>query len=154
MWLFLTSAGMPQKQHFSKAFLTDFMKEAGTRKLERPGIELFSFCSSDMNMTFIFGLITGFLTLPTAYVTGNPVECVIHPDLWNKSKIWDPMGVGQFYEDQYEEEYVGYPITEVSFIVCTGSVTKPPCNTSFDTYEYKSTRWDLLMTSCGYYFTC
>ena len=24
------------------------------------------------------------------------------------------MGVGQFYEDQYEEEYVGYPITSVS----------------------------------------
>lgn len=47
-------------------------------------------------------------------MTGNPVECVIHPDLWNKSKIWDPMGVGQFYEDQYEEEYVGYPITSVS----------------------------------------
>ena len=58
--------------------------------------------------------LSGFLTLPTAYVTGNPVECVIHPDLWNKSKIWDPMGAGQFYEDQYEEEYVGYPITEVS----------------------------------------
>ena len=58
----------------------------------------------------------GFLTLPTAYVTGNPVECVIHPELWNKTKIWDPLGVGQaeIFEDQYEEEYLGYPITSVS----------------------------------------
>ena len=31
----------------------------------------------------IFGC-SGFLTLPTAYVTGNPVECVVHPTLWNK----------------------------------------------------------------------
>ena len=47
-------------------------------------------------------------------MTGNPVECVIHPEIWNKSKIWDPQGVGQIYEDQYEEEYVGYPIESVS----------------------------------------
>ena len=52
--------------------------------------------------------------MPTAYVTGNPVECVIHPEIWNKSKIWDPQAVGQIYEDQYEEEYVGYPIESVS----------------------------------------
>ncbi len=24
-------------------------------------------------------MCSGFLTLPTAYVTGNPVECVVHP---------------------------------------------------------------------------
>ena len=38
--------------------------------------------------------LLGFLTLPTAYVTGNPVECVVHPDLWNKTQIWDPLGIG------------------------------------------------------------
>ena len=56
----------------------------------------------------------GFLTLPTAYVTGNPVECVLHPSLWNKSHVWDPLGVGQVYTDQYEEDNVGHPITTVS----------------------------------------
>ena len=56
--------------------------------------------------------------MPTAYVTGNPVECVVHPDLWNKTDIWDPLGVGRtnIFEDQYEEEYVGYPIETVSRI--------------------------------------
>ena len=56
--------------------------------------------------------------MPTAYVTGNPVECVVHPDLWNKTDIWDPLGVGRtnIFEDQYEEEYVGYPIETVSKI--------------------------------------
>ena len=39
-------------------------------------------------------ILLGFLTLPTAYVTGNPVECVVHPDLWNKTQIWDPLGIG------------------------------------------------------------
>ena len=57
--------------------------------------------------------------MPTAYVTGNPVECVIHPEIWNKSKIWDPQAVGQIYEDQYEEEYVGYPIESVSTTLST-----------------------------------
>lgn len=52
--------------------------------------------------------------MPTAYVTGNPVECVVHPELWNKSQIWDPLGVGHIYQDQYEEEYIGYPIGSVS----------------------------------------
>ncbi|CAB4058638.1 LRRC8 [Lepeophtheirus salmonis] len=60
----------------------------------------------------------GFLTLPTAYVTGNPVECVLHPDIWNKSKIFDPMRVKQidFYDDndEYNEENSGYPINTVS----------------------------------------
>ena len=56
---------------------------------------------------------SGFLTLPTAYVTGNPVECVLHPSLWNKSHIWDPLGVGQVYTDQYEEDNVGHPVTTV-----------------------------------------
>ena len=62
-----------------------------------------------------FLLFSGFLTLPTAYVTGNPVECVVHPDLWNKTDIWDPLGVGKtnVFEDQYEEEYIGYPIETV-----------------------------------------
>ncbi len=58
-------------------------------------------------------MFPGFLTLPTAYVTGNPVECVVHPELWNKSQIWDPLGVGHIYQDQYEEEYIGYPIGSV-----------------------------------------
>jgi hypothetical protein len=63
-----------------------------------------------------FYFIAGFLTLPTAYVTGNPVECVLHPRLWNKTKFWDPLGVGhitQEREDEYEEENVGYPIGAV-----------------------------------------
>lgn len=30
-----------------------------------------------LNICFLFS--KGFLTLPTAYVTGNPVECVLHP---------------------------------------------------------------------------
>ena len=49
-------------------------------------------------------------------MTGNPVECVVHPDLWNKTGIWDPLAVGRanIFEDQYEEEYVGYPIETVS----------------------------------------
>ena len=67
-----------------------------------------------MNFSIVLYFFAGFLTLPTAYVTGNPVECVIHPEIWNKSKIWDPQAVGQIYEDQYEEEYVGYPIESVS----------------------------------------
>ena len=56
----------------------------------------------------------GFLTLPTAYVTGNPVECVLHPRLWNTTEIWDPLGVGQMYHDEYEEENIGYQIGTVS----------------------------------------
>merc|ERR1719188_966036 len=55
----------------------------------------------------------GFLTLPTAYVTGNPVECVLHPRLWNTTEIWDPLGVGQIYQDEYEEENIGYQIGTV-----------------------------------------
>ena len=57
--------------------------------------------------------LLGFLTLPTAYVTGNPVECVLHPELWNQSHIWDPLGVGQIYKDQYEEENIGYSVGSV-----------------------------------------
>ena len=61
-----------------------------------------------------FLLLQGFLTLPTAYVTGNPVECVLHPRLWNTTEIWDPLGVGQMYHDEYEEENIGYQIGTVS----------------------------------------
>ena len=62
----------------------------------------------------LYSYFLGFLTLPTAYVTGNPVECVLHPNLWNKSHVWDPLGVGQVYTDQYEEDNVGHPVTTVS----------------------------------------
>jgi len=61
----------------------------------------------------------GFLTLPTAYVTGNPVECVVHPNLWNRTVIWDPLGIGlvdrrgQSLDDEYMEENYGAPITQV-----------------------------------------
>ena len=66
-----------------------------------------------------FHSFAGFLTLPTAYVTGNPVECVVHPAIWNRSKLWDPQGVGRIsqnvvFEDQFEEENVGYPLGSVS----------------------------------------
>ena len=63
---------------------------------------------------FTLFLFSGFLTLPTAYVTGNPVECVLHPRLWNKTEFWDPLGVGHIYQDEYEEENVGYPVGAVS----------------------------------------
>lgn len=61
----------------------------------------------------------GFLTLPTAYVTGNPVECVVHPALWNKSKLWDPLGIGlvdrkgQSLDDEYMEDNYGAPLNMV-----------------------------------------
>ena len=58
--------------------------------------------------------IPGFLTLPTAYVTGNPVECVLHPRLWNTTSLWDPLGVGHIYQDEYEEDNVGYQLGTVS----------------------------------------
>ena len=44
---------------------------------------------------------------------GSQVECVLHPTLWNKSHVWDPLGVGQVYTDQYEEDNVGHPVTTV-----------------------------------------
>ncbi len=47
-------------------------------------------------------------------MTGNPVECVLHPRLWNKTEFWDPLGVGHIYQDEYEEENVGYPVGAVS----------------------------------------
>ena len=75
---------------------------------------ILKFLNWKWNFSIVLYFFAGFLTLPTAYVTGNPVECVIHPEIWNKSKIWDPQAVGQIYEDQYEEEYVGYPIESVS----------------------------------------
>ena len=70
-------------------------------------------------------LIPGFLTLPTAYVTGNPVECVLHPSLWNDSGVWDAVGVGQMPigssigndnddDAEFVEENIGYPVTSVS----------------------------------------
>ena len=69
-------------------------------------------------------LIPGFLTLPTAYVTGNPVECVLHPSLWNDSGVWDAVGVGQMPigssigndnddDAEFVEENIGYPVSSV-----------------------------------------
>ena len=55
-------------------------------------------------------------------MTGNPVECVIHPDLWNKSTLWDPLGIGRVsldptternLDDEYVEENYGSPINTV-----------------------------------------
>ena len=55
-------------------------------------------------------------------MTGNPVECVIHPDLWNKSELWDPLGIGRVsldpvternLDDEYVEENYGSPINTV-----------------------------------------
>ncbi len=46
----------------------------------------------------VISLFSGFLTLPTAYVTGNPVECVLHPDVWNSTSLWDPLGVGHILQ--------------------------------------------------------
>ena len=69
--------------------------------------------------------VIGFLTLPTAYVTGNPVECVLHPSLWNDSGVWDAVGVGQLPvgnpigndnddDAEFVEENIGYPVSSVS----------------------------------------
>ena len=74
--------------------------------------------------------VTGFLTLPTAYVTGNPVECVVHPDLWNKTSLWDPLGIGRVrvdslasqeagLDDEFVEENYGAPINSVSIHIHT-----------------------------------
>lgn len=69
-----------------------------------------------------YKIFAGFLTLPTAYVTGNPVECVVHPDLWNKTSLWDPLGIGRVQigdiagnslDDEYVEENYGSPINSV-----------------------------------------
>ena len=72
-------------------------------------------------MVYKFILFAGFLTLPTAYVTGNPVECVLHPSLWNDSGVWDAVGVGQMPmgndDAEYEEENIGYPVSSVSYIL-------------------------------------
>jgi len=57
-------------------------------------------------------------------VTGNPVECVVHPDLWNKTKLWDPLAIGRVrietwkeneenVDDEYVEENYGSPINSV-----------------------------------------
>ena len=77
-----------------------------------------------MQFSFLF---LGFLTLPTAYVTGNPVECVLHPDLWNKTELFDMSSgtVGKISsrmlepdrEDQYDEENYGYSVDSVRLIV-------------------------------------
>ena len=75
-------------------------------------------------MGFLYFTFAGFLTLPTAYVTGNPVECVVHPDLWNKTKLWDPLAIGRVrietwkeneenVDDEYVEENYGSPINSV-----------------------------------------
>ena len=79
---------------------------------------------------------SGFLTLPTAYVTGNPVECVVHPDLWNKSQLWDPLGIGRVsldlsternLDDEYVEENYGIPINTVrerKLIILPGKILR------------------------------
>ena len=57
-------------------------------------------------------------------MTGNPVECVVHPDLWNKTKLWDPLAIGRVrietwkeneenVDDEYVEENYGSPINSV-----------------------------------------
>ena len=79
------------------------------------------FCISiSIKIFYIYDFI-GFLTLPTAYVTGNPVECVLHPSLWNESGVWDAVGVGQMPigndDAEYEEENIGYPVSSVSYIL-------------------------------------
>ena len=70
------------------------------------------------NLNDLIFIILGFLTLPTAYVTGNPVECVLHPSLWNDSGVWNAVGVGQMPigndDAEYEEENIGYPVSSVS----------------------------------------
>ena len=71
----------------------------------------------DANLNDLNFIILGFLTLPTAYVTGNPVECVLHPSLWNDSGVWNAVGVGQMPigndDAEYEEENIGYPVSSV-----------------------------------------
>lgn len=57
-------------------------------------------------------------------MTGNPVECVVHPDLWNRSQLWDPLAIGRAslapgrstdnLEDEYVEESYGAPINTVN----------------------------------------
>ena len=55
-------------------------------------------------------------------MTGNPVECVVHPDLWNKTSLWDPLGIGRVeienleksLDDEYVEENYGSPINSVN----------------------------------------
>ncbi len=68
-----------------------------------------------MLISFLF-LSPGFLTLPTAYVTGNPVECVLHPNIWNTTSFLDPLGVGHILKDEYEEDNVGYQIGTVRHV--------------------------------------
>ena len=86
--------------------------------------------------------ITGFLTLPTAYVTGNPVECVVHPDLWNKTSLWDPLGIGRVrvdslssqessLDDEFVEENYGAPINTVSMSPCRLSQLGPNLSSGF-----------------------
>ena len=52
------------------------------------------------------------------------MECVLHPRLWNTTEIWDPLGVGQMYHDEYEEENIGYQIGTVSESVLALSLEK------------------------------
>ena len=67
-------------------------------------------------------------------MTGNPVECVIHPDLWNKSELWDPLGIGRVsldpvternLDDEYVEENYGSPINTVREL-CVGITLRKP----------------------------
>ena len=84
---------------------------------------------------FLF-IFSGFLTLPTAYVTGNPVECVLHPKLWNKTRVWDPLGLGHIHQDEYEEENVGYPVGTVRKMSANEVAQALQCN------EYKREKLD------------
>ena len=67
-------------------------------------------------------------------MTGNPVECVIHPDLWNKSELWDPLGIGRVsldhvternLDDEYVEENYGIPINTVRERKLINYIMKP-----------------------------
>ena len=49
-------------------------------------------------------------------MTGNPVECVLHPSIWNTTSLMDPLGVGHIINDEYEEDNVGYQIGTVRIL--------------------------------------
>ena len=97
---------------FTISFLPSWFKR------NRLIVHFFAVRGFDANLNDLNFIILGFLTLPTAYVTGNPVECVLHPSLWNDSGVWNAVGVGQMPigndDAEYEEENIGYPVSSVS----------------------------------------
>ena len=75
-------------------------------------------------------------------MTGNPVECVVHPDLWNKTSLWDPLGIGRVrvdslasqetsLDDEFVEENYGAPINTVSMYPCMMSRLGPNLSSGF-----------------------